>query len=92
MSSPHEQLNKTTQTNEQKKTYVLCLFVFRPQLVLQAVILIRRETYVGGQQKLKTLTALALNSGEGRQTLKAVDLRMITPNLDVNGSFTQMSL
>lgn len=65
----------------------LCLFVFRPQLVFQAVILTLRVTYVGGQLKLKILPFLALSSGVGRRKLMAVDLKMISPNLDVNCSF-----
>lgn len=69
----------------------LCHFVYLfvcPQLVFQAVILTRWMTYVGGQLKLKILPVLALSSGVGRRKLKAVDLRMISPNLDVNCFFS----
>lgn len=70
----------------------LMLPIICPQLAFQAVILTRRMTCVGGQLKLKTLTVLASNSGVAQRTLKAVDLKMISPNLDVNCFLPQSSL
>lgn len=60
--------------------------MFYPQLVFLAVILTLLVTCADGQVKQKILTYLALSSGMGQQTPKALDLRMTSPNLDVSRS------
>jgi len=57
--------------------------MFCPQLVFLAVILTMLVTCVGGRLTPTVLMGLVLYNGLDKQTLKALDLMMTFPNLDV---------